>query len=85
MRDTNFEQDVRTEFESPYCPLCGGCGEDGCCKATNCQGSGGSYCQTYLTDLKFIYDLFHESEVKYTDETFSKIWDRWYGKLNEKP
>ena len=41
------------DMTSPYCPICSGCGEDGCCKATMCQmHPDGHYCETYLKDLK---------------------------------
>ena len=41
---------------SPYCPVCSGCGEDGCCKASMCKmDENGSYCQSYLKDLKIGY------------------------------
>lgn len=59
MRDSQFEEDTREEFYSPYCPLCDGCGEDGCCPAVFCKGSGGKYCQTYLEDLKEAYRELH--------------------------
>lgn len=47
------------EDYNPYCPVCSGCGEDGCCSATICQQSeDGSYCQTYLKDLKLSYRMY---------------------------
>ena len=47
------------EDYNPYCPVCSGCGEDGCCSATMCQLSeDGSYCQTYLEDLKLSYRMY---------------------------
>ena len=78
------------ECESPYCPVCDGCGEDDCCPATKCQMSPeGHYCETYLRDLKFGY-LMHkdmwdlipkdpETQVK-LDEIFDKNYERVYRK-----
>jgi len=46
---------------SVYCSVCDGCGEDGCCPATCCQQSPeGSYCATYLADLKYTYWMFKD-------------------------
>ena len=45
-----------SEDYSPYCPICDGCGEDGCCSAVRCQQHpDGDYCQKYLQDLKHAY------------------------------
>jgi len=55
------EQKILQEIEndnSPYCPVCSGCGEDLCCPATMCQQHpDGSYCNMYLKDLKFAYKM----------------------------
>ena len=46
---------------SPYCPICDGCGEDGCCPATHCrQHPDGHYCNVYLAELKFGYRMYHQ-------------------------
>lgn len=72
---------------SPYCPICEGCGEDGCCSAFSCkQHPDGSYCKTYLKDLKFgyllskeLFKLIEESKntelIKSMDEIYDKIYD----------
>ena len=75
---------------SPYCPVCDGCGEDGCCSAMCCeQHPDGSYCATYLKDLKFGYkmdkwiadNLYHkmpkELQAEY-DLAWDEIWDKIY-------
>lgn len=55
-----MEKEVE-EYKSPYCPVCTGCGEDGCCSATCCQQSpDGHYCETYLRDLKFGYLMYKD-------------------------
>jgi len=54
---------------SPYCPVCDGCGEEGCCKPTNCSMSpDGYYCQTYLRDLKIVYICYMELTQKMFEE-----------------
>ena len=76
-----------TDDYSPYCPICEGCGEDGCCSAFSCkQHPDGSYCKTYLKDLKFgyllskeLFKLIEESKntelIKSMDEIYDKIYD----------
>jgi hypothetical protein len=72
------------EDYSPYCSVCSGCGEEGCCSATICkQDPNGSYCKTYLMDLKFGYIMYKElmkiidGDKKY-EEQIDKIWDEVY-------
>ena len=74
--------------DNPYCPVCTGCGEEGCCSPLNCkQDPNGSYCQTYLRDLKFGYNMHKEiskligDDPKYKDDInliFDKIYDETY-------
>lgn len=78
------------ENYSPYCKICTGCGEDGCCSAVHCeQHKDGRYCETYLRDLKFAYLMFDsiqdflkddEESKKAIDEIFSKNYDLIYRK-----
>jgi len=73
-------------FYSPYCEICTGCGEDGCCPASNCQQHpDGKYCEIYLKELKFGYLMYHklmgmvEEDPKYKEEiseVFDELWDR---------
>ena len=54
-----------TEY-SPYCPICNGCGEESCCSPMSCEQSpDGSYCKSYLIDLKFAYAMnkFFEEKI----------------------
>lgn len=49
--------------ESPYCELCGGCGEDGCCSHLNCfrtliQNPKCDYGKTYLADAMFAEKMY---------------------------
>ena len=70
------------ELESPYCPICSGCGEEFCCSPLHCkQSPDGHYCQSYLRDLKFgyqmyedIYDLIPKDEE--TEIKLNEIWHR---------
>lgn len=82
----------KEESYNPYCPVCNGCGEDGCCSAFNCQQSpDGSYCSTYLKDLKFGYYMhnliskkIYDNEekykelIEYIENEFDKAYDRIY-------
>ncbi|MFN7656447.1 MAG: hypothetical protein ACK5OW_01525 [bacterium] len=71
-----------------YCPICTGCGEEGCCSPLMCkQSQDGHYCESYLRDLKFgykmyndIYDLIPKDEEtkKKLDEIFDKNYERYY-------
>ena len=69
-----------------YCPICGGCGEDGCCSALNCQQHpDGLYCETYLKDLQFAYRMYRDTadmipETAETNKLFDKNYDDTYGK-----
>lgn len=81
------------EDYSPYCPVCTGCGEEGCCSPLNCeQHPDGEYCEWYLRDLKFgykmyddIYDLIPKDEEtkKKFDEIFNKNFDLYYKRKDE--
>ena len=51
------------EENSPYCELCGGCGEDGCCSHLGCfrtliQNPKCDYGITYLKDTQFSDELY---------------------------
>jgi hypothetical protein len=47
--------------DTPYCPICSGCGEEGCCTPLNCsQDINGSYCLLNLKHLKFGYKMYDE-------------------------
>lgn len=78
-----------TEEEySPYCEICSGCGEEGCCSPLMCkQHPDGRYCEWYLRDLRFgykmydeIYDLIPKDEEtqKKLDEIFDKNFELYY-------
>ena len=78
----------------PYCKICGGCGEDGCCSALMCkQHPDGRYCKTYLQELRFsyavfreVYDLIPEDEEtqKKLDEIYDRNYDRFFQQSQEK-
>ena len=80
-------KDLFDEDEAPYCPVCSGCGQEGCCSPLNCsQDPNGSYCQTYLNDLKFGYKMYDEisklieNDPKYKEE-IDTIFDRVYEEI----
>ncbi len=52
---------MEEEYYNPYCPICTGCGEEGCCSPLNCSmNPDGSYCKSYLRDLQYSYSVLHE-------------------------
>lgn len=73
-----------SDNESPYCPICDACGEDGCCSALNCeQHPDGDYCTTYLRDLKFGYKMnrWFENNLEHKlpkelQEEYNRVWDK---------
>lgn len=78
------------EKYSPYCPICSGCGEDGCCRATICQQHpDGHYCESYLKELKFGYKMYHhllklvDGDEKYKEQV-DKIWDETWDEIFDK-
>jgi hypothetical protein len=76
------EEIKEEEHYNPYCQICSGCGEEGCCSPLNCkQHPDGKYCEWYLRDLKFgyvmydeIYDLIPKDEE--TQKKFNEIFDK---------
>ncbi len=79
----------------PYCPVCSGCGEDGCCPALMCEQSpDGHYCESYLKDLQFAYKtsryfeeeicgrMSRELQLEYNTE-WNRLWDEVYGPPRE--
>jgi len=86
--DSSKNEDKSEKNYSPYCKVCSGCGEEGCCSPMACEYSkDGAYCEKYLRDLKFGY-LMHrdthdflkddEESKKKIDEIFDKNWDLIY-------
>lgn len=70
------------DIENPYCPVCGSCGEDGCCNAEkSLLNHGCKYGRAYANDVyydKMIIDEFHkffESLDFGRDETSDKVFD----------
>lgn len=71
------------ENYSPYCELCTGCGEDGCCSALNCTlEEGCKYPQTYLNNLKegyiFMKEFYNTIYDKLSDELKKEVDDMFY-------
>lgn len=72
---------VEEESYNPYCEVCSGCGEDGCCSAMICQHSkDGAYCETYLADLRFAYLMFKDMWELVDSEEGKKKLDEIYDK-----
>ena len=75
-----IDEDYEEEIYSPYCPICSGCGEEGCCSPLICkQSSDGSYCESYLNDLKFGYLMYDSifDLIPKDDNTQEKIHNIW--------
>ena len=68
----------------PYCPVCSGCGEEGCCSPVMCkQSPEGHYCESYLKDLHFGYKMYQwiEENISFKGEDavrHDEAWDRIY-------
>ena len=85
MEDNKPEEIQEEENYSPYCPICTGCGEDGCCSALCCQQHpDGKYCETYLKELQFgyimyrkLYDLIDKNDAykEELDRLWHETWD----------
>lgn len=81
---TASDSETDENRNSPYCTVCGSCGEDGCCSALSCQQHpDGDYCQTYLKELQFGYKMYrqlHElvsEDERYKDQ-IDKMWNEEY-------
>jgi hypothetical protein len=86
------------EMESCYCPVCGSCGEDGCCSIESViLGHGCKYSEYYARQAYYnhmIIDEFHkfvESLGICRDETGSEVkdpirdlYDRAWKRVEEK-
>ena len=83
-----MEELINEEWESPYCPACEACGEEGCCSALCCnQSPEGHYCAGYIRDLRFGYRMYKdmwelipkdpETQAK-LDAIYDKNWDIEY-------
>lgn len=52
----NITDELQDDEFSPYCGVCGACGEEGCCAPSRCVMSpNGEYCDSYLVVLKDAY------------------------------
>ena len=78
------------DLYNPYCKVCGGCGEDGCCSALHCkQSKDGYYCESYLDDLKYGYLMYKDlygllSDDKETQLKLKEIINKNYKLVYEK-
>lgn len=82
----DIEQPIEDNY-SPYCSICTGCGEDGCCSAMCCeQHPDGKYCATYLKELQFgylmykkLYNLICKDEKYFV--AVDKLWDQTWNTI----
>jgi hypothetical protein len=89
-----MSQQENDEYD-PYCKICSGCGESGCCSPLSCeQHPEGHYCRGYLRDLQFGYrmfkDLFNlidtngdEDMKKSLDEIYDKNYDLTFKNIED--
>lgn len=76
-----YLNDYETEDNTPYCKVCNGCGEDGCCSSLNCTNDeNGKYCHTYFRDLqedKRMFNLLYNFlSIKYKNVN-NEFWERF--------
>lgn len=82
--ENNLSVEEDEDEGSPYCPVCTGCGELGCCSPLNCEPNDPRchYPKTYTEDLKLgyrtferWYDLLEENNWFGKKDEFMKIYD----------
>ena len=78
-----MSQIIEGDFQSPYCIICGACGEDGCCSPIKCPQKGGDYCDYYLRLLKTTYEVLHEVYDDLPEELKQKVTDKVWEKMKE--
>ena len=79
MEENIVEPEQNEDDYSPYCKVCGACGEDGCCSAMMCkQSPDGDYCDHYLKELKFSYLMHKDTYDLLTDEEAKKKRDAFF-------
>jgi hypothetical protein len=72
------------DMESPYCPECNSCGEDGCCSPTKCNVSPtGLYCKYYLSLLKATYRVHTDIYPKLSEEIQNECIDKLFKLMKE--
>lgn len=100
MLDNDFELYIRENLEEDgslyeiYCKECTSCGVEGCCSALSCNPSSPNclYPKTYINDLKFGYEMYHElmkiidDDPKYEkqiNELLEKMFRKYYYNKHE--
>jgi hypothetical protein len=76
-------ENIEEDDYNPYCEICSGCGEDGCCSALFCTMEEGlQYPNTYLRDLKEgyifmkeFYNKIYEDLPKVLQERVDTLYD----------
>ena len=74
MSEANTEED----YFSPYCVMCGACGEEGCCPPTICKQMNGEYCDYYLKVLKATYVAHTKMFEELPEELQNKAIDKYF-------
>ena len=71
------------EGYSPYCEICGSCGESGCCPSFMCTNDKkGLYCGSYFNDLQD--DREHlDTWVWFMKKYHKDIYDDFYNRLGD--
>lgn len=74
MTDVEKEEDCI----SPYCVICGACGEEGCCPPIICKQMNGDYCDHYLKVLKATYLAHNKIFDELSEELQNKAIDKYF-------
>lgn len=79
--EDNYGTNVLIDHETPYCKVCGACGEDGCCTALVCKHHrDGEYCDTYLKELQFGYAMYRDTHHLLGENEVKDVFDKNYDK-----
>jgi hypothetical protein len=66
--------------DSPYCLICGACGEEGCCTGAKCL-YGDYYAKEYLYHKEMADTLYEEfPDKERLKEIFNQVWEKHFGK-----
>lgn len=75
---------LKEQLDSPYCPQCNACGEDGCCSGSRCKKNTCLYGDSYALEYEYnkemasrLYESFPDKEE--LEKIFTVVYDKFYG------